>query len=112
MKLGIFRRLAPSDLTWQSSGMNPSLAALRIDSVRLYGNAGSTSINFAFVLFYSTIGAQPQTHLKYQFVIALYSSLALFETANRVLQLIENKLLASLIIQTASNNDRAHPATP
>lgn len=42
---------------------------------------------------------QPQTNPKYQFVNALYSSLALFETTNRVLQLVENTLLASLITQ-------------
>jgi len=42
---------------------------------------------------------QPQTNPKYQFVNALYSSLALFETTNRVLQLVENTLIASLITQ-------------
>jgi hypothetical protein len=41
--------------------------------------------------------SQPQTNPKYQFVNALYSSLALFETTNRVLQLVETTLLASLI---------------
>jgi hypothetical protein len=43
--------------------------------------------------------SQPQTNPKYQFVNALYSSLALFETTNRVLQLVENTLIASLITQ-------------
>jgi len=41
----------------------------------------------------------PQTNPKYQFFNALYSSLALFETTNRVLQLVENTLIASLITQ-------------
>ena len=40
---------------------------------------------------------QPQTNPKYQFVNTLYSSLALFETTNRVLQLVETTLLASLM---------------
>ena len=43
--------------------------------------------------------SQPQTNPKYQFVNALYSSLALFETTNRVLQLVENTLIASLLTQ-------------
>ena len=43
--------------------------------------------------------SQPQTNPKYQFVNALYSFLALFETTNRVLQLVENTLIASLITQ-------------
>ncbi len=42
---------------------------------------------------------QPQTNSKYQFVNALYSALPLFETTNRVLQLVENTLFASLITQ-------------
>jgi len=43
--------------------------------------------------------SQPQTNPNYQFVNALYSSLALFETTNRVLQLVETTLVASLITQ-------------
>jgi hypothetical protein len=49
--------------------------------------------------------SQPQTNPKYQFVNALYSSLALFETTNRVLQLVENTLIASLQIHRSA---RAH----
>jgi hypothetical protein len=40
--------------------------------------------------------SQPQTNPKYQYVNALYSSLALFETTNRVLQLVDNTIVASL----------------
>ena len=47
----------------------------------------------------------PQTNPKYQFFNALYSSLALFETTNRVLQLVENTLIASLQIHRSA---RAH----
>jgi len=47
----------------------------------------------------AALTSQPQTNPKYQFVNALYSSLALFETTNRVLQLVENTLIASLITQ-------------
>lgn len=45
---------------------------------------------------------QPQTNPKYQFVYALYSSLALFETANHVLQLAETTIVASLITQRSA----------
>jgi len=50
-----------------------------------------------------------QTNPNYQFVKALYSSLALFETTNRVLQLVENTLIASLI--TKGRRFKSYPAT-
>src|ERR1700691_1121696 len=54
--------------------------------------------------------SQPQTNPKYQFVNALYSSLAVFETTNRVLQLVENTLIASLITQKVAGSNPP-PAT-
>ena len=75
-------------------GHQPVITAAGYSSQAVRWKAGDNAHSGA-----TPLTSQPQTNPKYQFVNALYSSLALFETTNRVLQLVEDTLIASLITQ-------------
>ena len=80
-----------NSLTPKNRGPNRLERSSRLTSV--FGTGSTRESRLPLHVF------QPQSNPKYHCSKCLYGSLALFETPNRALQLVENTLLTSLITQ-------------